>query len=70
MDYLPAVEIKPKSPATAAVIWLHGLGADGHDFVSIIPELGLPSDHGIRFIFPHAPEMPVTINGLCHACVV
>ena len=63
MDYLPAVEIEPKSPATAAVIWLHGLGADGHDFVSIIPELGLPPDHGIRFIFPHAPEMPVTING-------
>ena len=63
MHYLPAVEIEPTSPATAAVIWLHGLGADGHDFVPIIPELGLPPDHGIRFIFPHAPDMPVTVNG-------
>jgi phospholipase/carboxylesterase len=63
MHYLPAVEIEPTSPATAAVIWLHGLGADGHDFVPIIPELGLPPDHGIRFIFPHAPELPVTVNG-------
>jgi phospholipase/carboxylesterase len=63
MNYLPAVEIEPQSPATAAVIWLHGLGADGHDFVSIVPELGLPPDHRIRFIFPHAPAMPVTING-------
>lgn len=62
-SHLPAVEIEPTSPATAAVIWLHGLGADGHDFVPIIPELGLPPDHGIRFIFPHAPTMPVTING-------
>lgn len=63
MHYLPAVEVEPTSPATAAVIWLHGLGADGHDFVPIIPELGLPPDHGIRFIFPHAPDMPVTVNG-------
>lgn len=63
MHYLPAVEVEPTSPATAAVIWLHGLGADGHDFVPIIPELGLPPDHGIRFVFPHAPDMPVTVNG-------
>ncbi|OQX14278.1 MAG: carboxylesterase [Thiothrix lacustris] len=60
---LPTVEVEPTSPATAAVIWLHGLGADGNDFVPIIPELGLPPDHGIRFVFPHAPTMPVTVNG-------
>lgn len=45
------------------VIWLHGLGADGHDFLPIVPELKLPETPGIRFIFPHAPEQPVTING-------
>ncbi|WP_028488095.1 alpha/beta hydrolase [Thiothrix lacustris] len=63
MGYLPTVDVEPTHPASAAVIWLHGLGADGHDFVPIIPELGLPRDHGIRFIFPHAPALPVTING-------
>lgn len=57
-----SVTINPPSAATATVIWLHGLGADGHDFVPIVPELGLPKDHGIRFIFPHAPVRPVTIN--------
>ena len=45
-----------------AVIWLHGLGADGHDFVPIVPELGLAKDAGVRFIFPHAPSRPVTLN--------
>lgn len=45
------------------VIWLHGLGADGHDFEPIVPELNLPIGLGIRFIFPHAPLQPVTING-------
>ncbi|PWQ94598.1 alpha/beta hydrolase [Leucothrix arctica] len=45
-----------------AVIWLHGLGADGNDFVPIVPELGLPKDAGVRFIFPHAPSRPVTLN--------
>jgi len=45
------------------VIWLHGLGADGHDFLPIVPELRLPDQPGIRFIFPHAPQQPVTING-------
>ena len=63
MTYLPCVEIDPASPATASVIWLHGLGANGHDFEPIVPELKLPPDLPIRFIFPHAPEMPVTING-------
>ncbi len=47
----------------SAVIWLHGLGADGHDFAPIVPELNLPPSACIRFIFPHAPMLPVTING-------
>ena len=46
-----------------SVIWLHGLGADGHDFEPVVPELNLPCNTGVRFIFPHAPEQPVTING-------
>ena len=58
-----AVIIEPKSSHKASVIWLHGLGADGHDFEPIVPELGLANDLGIRFIFPHAPILPVTING-------
>ena len=62
MDYLPCVEKEPSGEATAAVIWLHGLGADGNDFAPIISSLGLPSEHKIRFVFPHAPSIPVTIN--------
>lgn len=58
-----AVIIEPASPANAAVIWLHGLGADGHDFVPIVPELNLPAALAARFIFPHAPVRPVTLNG-------
>ena len=46
-----------------SVIWLHGLGASGHDFEPVVPELGLADDIAVRFIFPHAPERPVTING-------
>ncbi len=53
----------PRQPAQAAVIWLHGLGADGHDFAGIQRRLGLPAGHAIRFIFPHAPMQPVTVNG-------
>ncbi|RMG91665.1 MAG: carboxylesterase, partial [Zetaproteobacteria bacterium] len=45
------------------IIWLHGLGADGHDFEPIIPQLQLPPDLAVRFIFPHAPARPVTLNG-------
>jgi phospholipase/carboxylesterase len=52
-----------KTNPNAAVIWLHGLGADGCDFADIVPELGLPENATIRFIFPHGPIMPVTING-------
>jgi phospholipase/carboxylesterase len=56
------VEIELGQP-TASVIWLHGLGADGHDFEPLVPELGLSGDAGMRFVFPHAPMRPVTING-------
>ena len=59
---LETIVIEPDTEATACVIWLHGLGADGHDFEAIVPELGLPAGHSIRFVFPHAPFMPVTIN--------
>jgi phospholipase/carboxylesterase len=62
MDLLPHIEIEPKQTANASVIWLHGLGADGHDFEPIVPELKLPEETAIRFIFPHAPSIPVTIN--------
>ncbi|MBI4005397.1 MAG: carboxylesterase [Gammaproteobacteria bacterium] len=57
-----AVIIEPRSTHKASVIWLHGLGADGHDFEPVVPELHLPDVLGIRFIFPHAPVRPVTIN--------
>lgn len=60
---LPCVELAPAGPPEAVVIWLHGLGADGNDFVPVVPELGLPDDPGVRFVFPHAPHRPVTING-------
>ncbi|GAA4346010.1 alpha/beta hydrolase [Kangiella taiwanensis] len=62
-DLLPCVNVEPTSEHKATVIWLHGLGADGHDFEPIVPELKLPTDLGVKFIFPHAPVMPVTING-------
>ncbi len=55
--------IEPEATATSAVIWLHGLGADGNDFAGLVPELDLPTHHGIRFVFPHASVQPVTING-------
>ena len=59
---MEAVEIETGSPPRAAVLWLHGLGADGHDFEPIVPELRLPATTRIRFVFPHAPLRPVTIN--------
>ena len=58
---LETVVIEPEQPAQGAVIFLHGLGADGHDFEPIVPELGV-DDLQLRFIFPHAPERPITIN--------
>lgn len=57
-----AVILPAPGKHTATVIWLHGLGADGHDFVPIVPELGLGKEHGIKFVFPHAAIRPVTIN--------
>ncbi len=57
---LPAVEINPSTPVTASVIFLHGLGADGHDLAPLAAEMNLD---GVRFVFPHAPIKPVTING-------
>jgi phospholipase/carboxylesterase len=60
---LETLELETGSRPTAAVIWLHGLGADGHDFEPIVPELDLPGTPAVRFVFPHAPMQPVTING-------
>ena len=59
---LDKIVIEPASKATSCVIWLHGLGDSGAGFAPIVPMLHLPQDHGIRFVFPHAPEQPVTIN--------
>jgi phospholipase/carboxylesterase len=56
------VTLEPPRTANAAVIWLHGLGADGYDFVPIVEELRLPSSLAVRFVFPHARARPVTIN--------
>jgi phospholipase/carboxylesterase len=59
---LESIEIETAPNPDAAVVWMHGLGADGHDFEPIVPELRLPAATRIRFIFPHAPLRPVTIN--------
>jgi phospholipase/carboxylesterase len=56
------IELNPEHSPIGSVLWLHGLGADGHDFVPIVSELNLPSDLPLRFIFPHAPLRPVTMN--------
>jgi phospholipase/carboxylesterase len=58
-----AVEIETGAKPAGAVIWLHGLGADGHDFEPIVPELAAPGERALRFVFPHAPIRPVTLNG-------
>ena len=57
------VIIEPRAPADACVIWLHGLGADGHDFEPVVPYLGEALVSHTRFVFPHAPMQPVTVNG-------
>jgi phospholipase/carboxylesterase len=62
-DLLPALEVETGPNPQFAVIWLHGLGADGSDFVPVVPELGLAAAPAVRFVFPHAPEIPVTCNG-------
>lgn len=59
---LPAIELETGAQPTHTILWMHGLGADGNDFVPIIHELELPPDAAIRFIFPHAPKQPVSIN--------
>ena len=61
-ELLDAIEIETGKNPAASVIWLHGLGADGNDFAPIVPEIRLPPS-AIRFVFPHAPVQPVTING-------
>ncbi|AZG35954.1 MULTISPECIES: alpha/beta hydrolase [Shewanella] len=60
---LDKIVVEPQLPATSCVIWLHGLGDSGAGFAPVVPVLGLNSQHSIRFIFPHAPEQAVTING-------
>ena len=60
---LPHILKEPTVPATASLIWLHGLGASGNDFVPLLPDLKLDPKLGLRFIFPHASNHPVTING-------
>jgi len=62
MSELDSIVIETNTQPDAAIIWLHGLGADGNDFVPIIDQLQLPSHYAIRFIFPHAPVRPITIN--------
>jgi phospholipase/carboxylesterase len=59
---LPRIELESAPHPTAAVIWLHGLGADGNDFAGLVPELDLEGCPPIRFVFPHAPSIPVTLN--------
>ncbi len=63
MNSPQTVEIEPAGRTAGSVIWLHGLGADGHDFEPIVGELSLPETVRLRFIFPHAPIRPVTLNG-------
>ena len=62
MSDSPLIVETGSNPPDGCVIWLHGLGADGHDFEPIVPELGLSPDLNVRFVFPHAPMIPVTIN--------
>jgi phospholipase/carboxylesterase len=57
------IVLKPVGAAKGTVIWLHGLGADGHDFVPIVAALALPATLALKFVFPHAPERPITLNG-------
>ncbi len=63
MSDIDTVEIETGPNPVGSIVWLHGLGADGHDFEPIVPELALPAHLPLRFVFPHAPVRPVTING-------
>ena len=57
------IELQPDAAPDASIIWLHGLGADGYDFEGVVPMLGLPQEAAVRFVFPHAPVQPVSLNG-------
>jgi phospholipase/carboxylesterase len=59
---IDTLEVATGPQPVASVIWLHGLGADGHDFAQIVPQLGISKSIAVRFIFPHAPSMPISIN--------
>lgn len=63
MSLADTVELETGTNPVGSIIWLHGLGADGHDFEPIVPELRLPAGLPLRFVFPHAPLRPVTLNG-------
>jgi len=63
MSTLETLELETGPRPRASVVWLHGLGADGHDFEPIVPELDLPDTLPVRFVFPHAPLQRVTVNG-------
>jgi len=60
---LERIEIEPRTEARCAVIWLHGLGADGHDFAPLVQQWGVADELGARFVLPHAPVQAVTLNG-------
>jgi len=60
---LPAIISNPNTPIRSCVIWLHGLGASGDDFAPIVPQLDIQDELGIRFVFPHAPNIPISVNG-------
>lgn len=62
LPQISSIEVDPKNPTKHSVIWLHGLGADGNDFVPIVEELELSPELAVRFVFPHAPIMPITLN--------
>jgi phospholipase/carboxylesterase len=62
VSLLDAIEVVTGPAPTGSVIWMHGLGADGHDFEPIVPDLVQPGERALRFVFPHAPLRPVTIN--------
>lgn len=61
--FLETLDLEPTSPPRASIIWLHGLGANMHDFEPIVPELNIADSMAVRFVFPNAPTRPVTVNG-------
>src|SRR3984885_15517044 len=63
MKLLDSVEVETGPQPRSSVIWMHGLGADGHDFEAVVPDLVRPGERAVRFVLPHAPVRPVTING-------